>query len=122
YSLLFSNSNRGLAFTSYGEDSLDSGVEVGYVIYSTQQLINLYFNFVLLLLPLIHYKFSKYKIYGGIASIVIFVLIFSAYYQKRQPLLELGLIFLIYGTLYRKSLSSVLPQKSITYIIVFAFF
>jgi hypothetical protein len=105
--------NRIEAFSSYGDEMIGSGVSMGYIIYSTQQLAVSFLLFFLLLLPFIYNRIKKRYVIIFLILIFIFIIIFSAFYQKRQQILELILCVVLANFFYKKLLQGLIPKSKI---------
>lgn len=102
---------RELAVSTISEQILAGGASKSYVVYMTQQLMGVYLNLFLLLLPL-YYKFFKRRtvmvmIFLSISAIVLI----ASYYQKKQGITELFLILMLYLLFYRGSLKELLTRN-----------
>lgn len=119
FSLIGANVNRVEAFNQYGNQALgEGGANKGYIIYATQQFLVSIFALYLLLYPL-YYKKNNIKIaYLELAIILIYVAIFIATYQKRQPLVEFGIIFISFALFYRKLLTNLIPKSRVISLIL----
>ena len=117
-SMIFDTIDRRDAFRQYGNESFESGARIGFIIYSTQQYIIGVLLLSLLLLPL-YYNEKKAKVYWLTLGFIIVVnIIFIGTYQKRQQLLELSLILLIFIFYYRKLLPGLIPRSKIFSILI----
>lgn len=102
---------RAEAFNSFDNASLQGGAALGYVVYQSQQLVIGQLLLVLLLMPLIANQVKKKYIYAILGVSVTFIIIFSAFYQKRQQLVEVFLVLILSIIFNRKLLKGVLPQN-----------
>jgi hypothetical protein len=119
FTLIGADVDRREAFRQFGSETLSEGGEsIGYIIYVTQQSIIAVFSLALLLLPL-YYDNKKVKIQWVIFGLILlFNAIYIATYQKRQPLLELAVLFLIYGIYYSKLLPGLIPKSRVVTIML----
>ncbi len=114
------NFDRNEALNSFGNTLLPGGADRSYVIYMTQQLMLTYLYLFLLLLPLFYKYFKKYQILSIIVLILSIALLLTIYYQKRQSLVELILISILYILFYRQNLTGLIPKNSLISISIIA--
>lgn len=108
------NVAREGAFRQFGSETInEGGAGIGVIVYQTQQYIVGVFSLSLLLFPL-YYDKNKIKIQWIIFVLILsFIGVFVATYQKRQQLLELAIILLIFIFFYRKLLLGFIPKSRI---------
>ncbi|MEN7551139.1 hypothetical protein AAG747_24670 [Rapidithrix thailandica] len=110
YMLIFSGSSITRESTFHFVTSADSEYLKEYLIYLTQSMFVNLLLILLLIYPLIRIK-------NKVLDILIFTLIFtiillySIYYVKRQPFLELGIVLFIYFFFYKKIAKGIIPSN-----------
>lgn len=119
-SLLFTQGiERKVAFNSFGSDKIQGGAAKGQVIYQSQQLIIGHLVLILLLVPLIATQIKKKYLYLIVGVSFAFIIIFSAFYQKRQPIVEIFLVLMLSVIFNRKLLKGLLPQNLLVSFLLF---
>lgn len=109
---------RELAVSSISDEILTGGAHKSYVIYMTQQLMTLYLNLFLLLLPLYYNFFKKKTIIIMLLVSVSFLVLIASFYQKKQGLTELFLIIVLSLMFYRTLLKNLLTRNVVISLII----
>ena len=115
--VLDSDLERRDMFTSIKQsDSEDQGS--GYVVYHTQQLIMNYLVIFLLLLPIFIRSFNRLQITIILLATAAAFISYSAFYQKRQSLVEFALIIILTIIFHKKAFSHILPNNLLIYLLL----